>query len=155
MVNNLMSGLLGGAGNQPSTSAASSSTSSGTSTSTSATPAGTSQPGAASSNQSGMPRASIRIERPHGPFSGRMPNLNQPGMPRANIRIENPPGLAGFFPGRMPNLPGMDYRNVHKCEALIEKSGPRVIVWHQEALASDAKLRPEGQICRSVPHTHD
>lgn len=109
MVNNLMSGLLGGGGNQPSTSAASSSTSSGTSTSTTATSAGTSQPGAANSNQPGMPRASIRIESPHGPFSGRMPNMNQPGMPRTNIRIGNPPGLAGFFPGRMPNLPGMRF----------------------------------------------
>ena len=110
MVNNLMSGLLGGAGNQPTTSAASSSASSGTSTSTTATPGGTSQPGAANSNQPGsLPRAThIRIEGPRGgPFSGRMPNLNQPGgIPGANIRIEGSPGLAGFFPGRMANLPG-------------------------------------------------
>ena len=108
MVNNLMSGLLGGAGNQPTTSAASSSASSGTSTSTTATPGGTSQPGTA--NQPGsLPRAThIRIEGPRGgPFSGRMPNLNQPGgIPGANIRIEGSPGLAGFFPGRMANLPG-------------------------------------------------
>ena len=81
MVNNLMSGLLGGVGNQPGTSTTSSSASSGTSTTATATPAGTSQPGPA--------------------------NSSQPGMPRTNIRIENPPGgLAGFFPGRMPMIPG-------------------------------------------------
>ena len=46
-------------------------------------------------------------------------------------------------------------RILHKCEVLIEKSVPRVTVWHHEAPLSDAKLRPEGQTCRSVAHTHD
>ena len=45
-------------------------------------------------------------------------------------------------------------RILHKCEALIEKSVPRVSVWHHSAPLSDAKLRSEGQICRSVPHTN-
>ena len=31
-------------------------------------------------------------------------------------------------------------RIFHECEVLIEKSVSRVIVWHQEALPSDAKL---------------
>lgn len=78
MVNNLMSGLLGQPGSQPSSSA-SSAAASGTSTTSTATPAGTAQPGATST---------------------------QPGLPRANIRIENP-GLTGFFPGRMPHIPGL------------------------------------------------
>ena len=46
-------------------------------------------------------------------------------------------------------------RILHECEVLIEKSVPRVTVWHHEALPGDAKLWPEGQICLSVPHTHD
>ena len=34
-------------------------------------------------------------------------------------------------------------RILHKCEVLIEKSVPKVTVWHHEALPSDAKLLPE------------
>ena len=50
----------------------------------------------------------------------------------------------------------MIIRILHKCGVLIEKSVPRVTVWHHEAPPTDdAKIRPEGQICRSVPHTHD
>ena len=37
----------------------------------------------------------------------------------------------------------------------MDKSVPRVTVLHHEALPSDAKQLPEGQICPSVPHTHD
>ena len=37
----------------------------------------------------------------------------------------------------------------------LTKSVPRVIVWHHEALPSDAKQLPEGQICPSVPNTND
>ena len=37
----------------------------------------------------------------------------------------------------------------------MDKSVPRVTVWHQEALPSDAKQLPEGQICPSVPNTND
>ena len=29
------------------------------------------------------------------------------------------------------------------------------LFWHHEALPTDAKQWPEGQICRSVPHTND
>ena len=29
------------------------------------------------------------------------------------------------------------------------------LIWHHEALPSDAKQCPEGQICRSVPYTND
>ena len=31
-------------------------------------------------------------------------------------------------------------RILHECEVLIEKSVPRVTVWHREAPPSDAKL---------------
>ena len=37
----------------------------------------------------------------------------------------------------------------------MDKSVPRVTVWHHEALPSDAKQLPEGQICPSVPKTND
>ena len=33
----------------------------------------------------------------------------------------------------------------------MDKSVPRVTVWHHEALPSDAKQLPEGQICPFVP----
>ena len=39
------------------------------------------------------------------------------------------------------------------CKVLIDKSVPRVTVWHLETLPSDAKLWPEGQTCPSVPYT--
>ena len=32
---------------------------------------------------------------------------------------------------------------------------PKGHFWHHEALPSEAKQWPEGQICRSVPHTND
>ena len=37
----------------------------------------------------------------------------------------------------------------------MDKSVPRVTVWHHEALPSDAKQLPEGQVCPSVPSTND
>ena len=37
----------------------------------------------------------------------------------------------------------------------MDKSVPRVTVWHQEALPSDAKQLPEGQTCPFVPNTND
>ena len=37
----------------------------------------------------------------------------------------------------------------------MDKSVPRVTVWHHEALPSDAKQLPEGQICPFVPNTND
>ena len=46
-------------------------------------------------------------------------------------------------------------RICHECEVWIDKSVPRVTVWHHEALPSDAKQWPEGQICRSIPLTND
>lgn len=87
MVNNLMSGLLGQGGTQPSSTGASTASSTGTSTTSTATSTGTSQPGAANSTLPGMT-----------------------GVPRANIRIENAGGLSGLFPGRMPQIPGMRFR---------------------------------------------
>ena len=46
-------------------------------------------------------------------------------------------------------------RICHECEVWIDKSVPRVTVWHHEALPSDAKQWPEGQICWSIPLTND
>ena len=37
----------------------------------------------------------------------------------------------------------------------MDKSVPRVTVWHHETLPSDVKQLPEGQICPSVPNTND
>ena len=39
-------------------------------------------------------------------------------------------------------------RMLHECQVLIDNSVLRVTVWHHEAL-------PKGQICLSIPHTHD
>ena len=36
----------------------------------------------------------------------------------------------------------------------IDKSVFKVTVWHHEAMPSDAKQWPEGQICLSVPHIY-
>ena len=37
-------------------------------------------------------------------------------------------------------IPRLIIRILHECEVLIEKSVPRVTVWHHEAPPSDAKL---------------
>ena len=37
----------------------------------------------------------------------------------------------------------------------MDKSVPRVTVWHHEALPRAAKQLPEGQICPFVPNTND
>ena len=55
----------------------------------------------------------------------------------------------------LPYLVCKSIRILHECEVLIEKSVPRVTVWHQEGPPSDAQLWPEGQICWSVHKTHD
>ena len=46
-------------------------------------------------------------------------------------------------------------RIYHEFVDRIDNSVPRVTAWHHEALPSDAKQRPEGQICLSCPRTHD
>ena len=46
-------------------------------------------------------------------------------------------------------------RICNEWEVWIDKSVPRVTVWHHEALPSDAKQWPEGQIYRSMPLTND
>ena len=37
----------------------------------------------------------------------------------------------------------------------MDKSVPRVTVWHYEALPSDAKQLPEGPVCPFVPYSND
>ena len=56
------------------------------------------------------------------------------------------------------NRPQDSQKNIriwHECEVRMDKSVPRVTVWHREALSSDAKQIPEGQICPPVPNTNN
>ena len=43
----------------------------------------------------------------------------------------------------------------HECECRIEKSVPRIAVWHQEACRVMTKGDPEGQIFLSYPHKNN
>ena len=45
--------------------------------------------------------------------------------------------------------------NNHECEGGIEKSVPRIAVWHHEACRVMTKGDPEGRICLSYPHTNN
>ena len=46
-------------------------------------------------------------------------------------------------------------RIYHECEGRIEKSIPRIAVWHQEACWVMTNGDPEGQIFLSYPHTNN
>ena len=46
-------------------------------------------------------------------------------------------------------------KSIHECEIPIDKSVPQVIVFASHGEHPDAKQGLEGQICLSVPHTHD
>ena len=46
-------------------------------------------------------------------------------------------------------------RVYHECEGRIEKSFPRITVWHQEACRVMTNGDPEGQIFLSYPHTNN
>ena len=46
-------------------------------------------------------------------------------------------------------------RIYHKCGDRIEKSVPRVVVWHHEACRVMTNGDPEGQIFLSYPHTNN
>ena len=46
-------------------------------------------------------------------------------------------------------------RIYHECEGRIEKSGPRIAVWHHEACRVMTNSDPEGQILRSHRHTNN
>ena len=43
----------------------------------------------------------------------------------------------------------------HECEGRIEKSVPRIAVWHHEACRVMANGDPEGQTFLSYPHTNN
>ena len=45
-------------------------------------------------------------------------------------------------------------RIYHECEGRIEKSVPRITVWHHEACRVMTNCDPEGQIFLSYPHTN-
>ena len=45
-------------------------------------------------------------------------------------------------------------RIYHECEGRIEKSVPRIDVWHHEACRVMTKVDPEGLIFLSYPHTN-
>ena len=46
-------------------------------------------------------------------------------------------------------------RIYHECEGRIEKSVPRVTVWHHEACRVMTNVDPEGYIFLSYPHTNN
>ena len=46
-------------------------------------------------------------------------------------------------------------RIYHECEGRIEKSVPRITVWHYEACRVMTNGDPEGRIFLSYPRTHD
>ena len=48
-----------------------------------------------------------------------------------------------------------DIRIYHECEGRIEKSIPRITVWHHEACGVMTNGNPEGWIFLSFPHTNN
>ena len=46
-------------------------------------------------------------------------------------------------------------RIYHECEGRIEKSVPRISVWHHDACRLMANGDPEGRIFLSYPHTYN
>ena len=46
-------------------------------------------------------------------------------------------------------------RIYHECEGIIEKSVPRIAVWHHEACRLITNCDSEGQIFLSYPHTNN
>ena len=52
----------------------------------------------------------------------------------------------------------VDKRNIriyHECEGRIEKSAPRIAVWHHETCRVMTNGDPEGGIFLSYPHTNN
>ena len=43
----------------------------------------------------------------------------------------------------------------HECEGRIEKSVPRIAVWHHEACRGMTNVDPEGRIFLFYPHTNN
>ena len=52
-------------------------------------------------------------------------------------------------------IQGNHIRIYHKCEGRIEKSVPRIIVWHHEACRMMTNGDPEGRIFLSYSHTNN
>ena len=50
---------------------------------------------------------------------------------------------------------GENRRIYHECDSRIEKSVPRITVWHQEACRVIANGDQEGQIFQSHPNTNN
>ena len=50
---------------------------------------------------------------------------------------------------------GKIIRIYHECEGRIEKSVPRIAVWHHEACRVKTNRDPEGRIFLSFPHTNN
>ena len=49
----------------------------------------------------------------------------------------------------------LSIRIYYECEGRIEKSVPRIAVWHHEACQVMTNGDPEGQIFLSYPHTNN
>ena len=50
---------------------------------------------------------------------------------------------------------GSNIRINHECEGRIEKSVPRIAIWHHEACRVMTNSDPEGWIFLSYPHTNN
>ena len=66
-------------------------------------------------------------------------------------------GVYGHPPPRKLQTGGFCKNNIrfyYECEGRIEKSVPRIAVWHHEACRVMTNCDPEGQIFLSFPHTN-
>ena len=64
--------------------------------------------------------------------------------------VAGSPGPQGHEGERVSNI-----RIYYECEGRMEKSFPRIAVWHHEACRVMTNGDPEGQILLSYPHTNN
>ena len=60
-----------------------------------------------------------------------------------------------LFDGHLLNEKMQNIRIYHECEGRIEKSVPRIAVWHHKACRVMTSGDPEGQSFLSYPHTNN
>ena len=78
-------------------------------------------------------------------------------MACVHARIQSGVGVYTDNPPPPPITGGFCKNNIriyYECEGRIEKSVPRIAVWHHEACRVMTNCDPEGQIFLSFPHTN-
>ena len=75
------------------------------------------------------------------------------GDPEGRIFLSYPHMNNGFLPCRL--MQHVPIRIHHECEGRIEKSVPRIALWHHKTCRVMTKGDPEGQIFLSYPHTNN